>query len=69
MSQLELVFRTPDGHRTKVHEATGIDEPRINEVQLVDWARLEYRGSAWIPTRSDDLRVIRLVCSRDEQVR
>ena len=40
MTQFELVFRTPDGHRTKVHDATGIDEPRINEVKLVDGARL-----------------------------
>ena len=69
MTQLELVFRTPDGQRTKVHDATGIDEPRINEVELVDRARLKYRGSAWIPTRSDDLRVIRFVWSRHEQVR
>ena len=67
MSQLELVFRTPDGQRTKVHDATGIDEPRIDEVKLVDGARLTYRGSAWIESRGDDLRVIRFACSRNEQ--
>ena len=58
MTQFELVSRTPD-----------IDEPGINEVKLFDGVRLEYRVSARIPTRSDDLRVIRFVWSRDEQVR
>jgi hypothetical protein len=59
MTQFELVFRTPH-----------IDEPRINEVKLIDGARLTYRGSARIASRGDDdLRVIRFACSRDEQVR